>query len=199
MPGTGRPSHPSPDPVLSPAPRVSMETPLCLLPGLPLVRTALATFSPGGGTVLPSQRPLTPTHPLPPHAPTAPVPSRRIRQQGPASGVAGPGDCFPEQTLGCLLQSPSSLSSQAWDQGPLVTHTLLAWGEGQGCWVGSTSQGTVATACRSVPAERTLHAPHAPTLQAALTALRGPLWFVSTRAEAAAPVAALSPAADPGP
>lgn len=47
------PPVPSPHEALWPCTAVSMEMPLYLLPGLPLVRTALATFSPGvgGGTV----------------------------------------------------------------------------------------------------------------------------------------------------
>lgn len=78
------PPVPSPHEALWPCTAVSMEMRLYLLPGLPLVRTALATFSPGGrwwDSITVAGGP-PPTHRLP----LLMVPPRRIRQQGPTSG-----------------------------------------------------------------------------------------------------------------
>lgn len=87
---------------------VSMVTPLCLLPGLPLVRTHFSHLLSGrwhSGTVArgTSHVPAPPAHRLP----LPMFPPRKSGQQRPASSKAVHLGLFSEQTLGLSLLSPA--------------------------------------------------------------------------------------------
>lgn len=178
------PPIPSPHSVLSPQSSVlcccvSMEMPLCLFPGLPLVRTALATFFLGGGTV--SLQPEAP-HPHPALPTTTLCPcflSGGSGSRAQPQARQSPWDRFLSRHLGCLSGHFHHSAGEPGTKGPLMEpHT--GGGRARGAGRAARSQRTVATGMLAAAADTTRNQVAAPTCASLFLtqwpSVEGPAW-----------------------
>lgn len=126
MPGTGHPSIPGPHSLLRCS--VSMETPLCLLPGPPLVSTSFSHLLSGWGTVTAARGP----SPLPrPPLPSAPLPVFPSRKNGQPQARPSTRNYFLSRHWdypSCHLPTETGVRSQPLPRVPLPSQqTSSVW------------------------------------------------------------------------